>query len=253
MKTSELDLWFSRLLRPELFEGKDPSMNGIQVDNDGADIARVAFAVDACEETILRAAAQGAGMLFVHHGLFWGRPIALRGAHYRRVRALTNANMALYASHLPLDAHSEVGNNGALAALLGLENIEPFGEWRGCVIGCRGEFPRPLSIDEVLERLFPDGKKPAHVLPFGPKEIRTVAVVSGGASDEVHQAIALGMDLYITGEVEHEAYHPAMENRINVIAGGHYQTEVHGVRKVAERLALETGLDTIFIDVPTGL
>jgi len=253
MKTNELDHWFSQLLAPEAFAPNDPSMNGIQVDNDGADVSRVAFAVDACEETILRAAALGAGMLFVHHGFFWGKPLAVRGAHYRRIKALVGANMALYASHLPLDAHPEVGNNSSLASLLGLESLTPFGEWRGRVIGFSGEFSKAVTLDDVLVRLFPDGKKPAHVLPFGPKEIRSAAVVSGGASDEIHEAIALGVDLFVTGEIEHEAYHPAMENRINVIAGGHYQTEIHGVRKVAERLALDTGIDTVFIDVPTGL
>ncbi|HNY20722.1 MAG TPA: Nif3-like dinuclear metal center hexameric protein [Treponemataceae bacterium] len=253
MTTVELDRWFKDLLKPDAFLASDPSLNGIQVDNDGADVRRVAFAVDACEETILRAAELGAGMLFVHHGLFWKVPLALRGSHYRRVKSLLDANLALYASHLPLDAHPEVGNNAGIARALGIGEIEPFGEWRGSVIGCRGEFPKALGIDEAIARLFPDGRQPAHILPFGPKAIRSVGIVSGGASDEVHEAIALGLDLYITGEFEHEAYHPAMEAGINVIAGGHYQTETFGVRLVAERLARETGIDAVFVDVPTGL
>lgn len=253
MTTSELDRWFVRLLKPELYEASDPSRNGLQVDNDGSDITRVAFAVDACLETIERAALAGAGMLFVHHGLFWREPERVTGNHYRRLKTLFGANMALYASHLPLDAHPENGNNSGIAIRIGLENLKPFGEWHGCHIGFSGEFAKPMSLDGVLSLLFPDGKKPAHILPFGPSEIRTVGIVSGGASDEVHQAIAQGLDLYITGEIEHEAYHPALENRISVIAGGHYQTETIGVRLVAERLGLETGLDTVFIDVPTGL
>jgi dinuclear metal center YbgI/SA1388 family protein len=252
MTTRELDRWFSALLEPGRFPA-DPSLNGLQVDNDGADIARVAFAVDACEETILRAARSGAGLLFVHHGLFWGDSVPVTGAHYRRLRALLGANIALYASHLPLDAHPDLGNNAGLAARLGLEGLEPFGEWRGATIGFAGSFARPLSLDEVLAKLFPDGKKPAHVLPFGPAQIRTVGIVSGGASDEVHQAIARGFDLYITGEIEHEAYHAALENRISVIAGGHYQTETVGAQLVAARLGTEMGIDTVFLDVPTGL
>jgi len=253
MTTGELDRWFRDLFQPDAFQASDPALNGIQVDNDGSGISRVAFAVDACEETIHRAAEMGAGMLFVHHGLFWKVPLAIRGSHYRRVKALLNSNLSLYASHLPLDAHPEVGNNAGIARSIGLGASEPFGEWRGSVIGCRGELPESVGIDEVVARLFPDGKQPAHILPFGPKEIRTVGVVSGGASDEVHQAIALGLDLFITGEFEHEAYHPAMEAGINVIAGGHYQTETFGIRLVAERLARETGIDTVFVDVPTGL
>ncbi len=253
MKTSDLDTWFRILLGPERYEAADPSRNGLQVDNDGVDITRVAFAVDACLETIERARAAGAGMLFVHHGLFWQENECVTGIHYRRMQALFGANMALYASHLPLDAHSEVGNNSGLAARLGLVNLEPFGEWHGCDIGFRGEMAAPASLDDILGKLFPDGKKAAHVLPFGPKSITRIGIVSGGASDEVHQAIALGLDLYITGEIGHEIYHPALENGISVIAGGHYQTETVGVRLVAERLGRETGIDTVFIDVPTGL
>ena len=253
MTTTELDAWFSQLLNPGAFASHDPSQNGLQVDNDGADITRVAFAVDACAETIARAARAGAGMLFVHHGLFWGESLRLVDTHYQRIKTLLGANMALYASHLPLDANPLVGNNSGLAARIGLENLQPFGEWRGLEIGFRGTFPVPVSLDDVLSRLFPDGKKPAHVLPFGSKEIRSAGIISGGASDEVSQAIDLGLDLYITGEIEHEAYHPALEGKISVIAGGHYQTETVGVRLVAERLGRETGIDTVFIDVPTGL
>ncbi len=253
MTTVELDRWFKALLGPDAFLASDPSLNGLQVDNDGADVCRVAFAVDACEETILRAAELGAGMLFVHHGLFWKAPLALRGSHYRRIKALLDSNLSLYASHLPLDAHPEVGNNAGIARAIGLGDLKPFGEWRGAVIGFRGELSESLGIDEILSRLFPDGRQPAHILPFGPKKIRSVGIVSGGASDEVHEAIALGLDLYVTGEFEHEAYHPAMEAGINVIAGGHYQTETFGVRLVAERLARETGIDAVFVDVPTGL
>lgn len=253
MKAIELDAWFSRLLEPELYVASDPSQNGLQVDNDGADISRVAFAVDACQESIVRSAQAGAGMLFVHHGLFWGEPLCLTGTHYRRIKMLMDANIALYASHLPLDAHKDCGNNSGIASRLSLLKLERFGEWRGSSIGYRGETPVPFSLDDVIARLFPDGKKPLHVLPFGPKIIRTIGIISGGASDEVDQAIKLGLDLYITGEVGHEAYHVALENKINVIAGGHYQTETIGIRLVAEKLGRETGIDTVFIDVPTGL
>ncbi len=253
MTTNDLDRWFSGVLSPERFEGPDPSLNGIQVDNDGSDVRRVAFAVDACLETVERAIQAGAGLLFVHHGLFWGRSLALRGRHYRIVKRMLEGNLALYASHLPLDAHAECGNNAGIAERLGLEGLEPFGEWHGATIGFRGRFPEPLSLDALLGRLFPDGKKPLHVLPFGPDKIRTLAVVSGGGADETEQAIRLGLDCYVTGEIGHQQYHAALESGITVIAGGHYQTETVGPRLIAERLARETGIETLFIDVPTGL
>lgn len=253
MTTKELELWFDQLLESDRYDSADPSQNGLQVDNDGADIKRVAFAVDACLETIERAAAAGAGMLVVHHGLFWKDPERVTGPHYRRLKALLHANLALYASHLPLDAHEEVGNNAGLADRLQLEDRIPFGMWRGVVIGVRGTFSKPVSIDALVRSLFPGDEQPPCILPFGPAEIRTAAVVSGGAAQEMYQAIDAGCDCFITGEIGHEEYHHARENKITVIAGGHYRTETTGVQLLASRLGRETGLDTVFIDVPTNL
>lgn len=253
MTSNELDLWFSRLLPPDEFEGIDPSMNGLQVDNDGAPIERVAFAVDASQETINRAVSAGAGMLFVHHGLFWRFCEPVRGAHYKRLKTLMASNLALYASHLPLDIHGEVGNNAGLADKIGLEGREPFGDYKGCAVGVRGTLPSPVPLDTALTRIFGETGKPLHVLPFGKREIRTVAVVSGSGSDDVHEAISLGIDLFVTGEISHEIYHGALENGIHVVAAGHYYSETFGPRLVAARLARETGLDCVFIDVPTGL
>jgi dinuclear metal center YbgI/SA1388 family protein len=249
----ELGRWFDHLLECDRFEAGDPSKNGLQVENDGAGITRVAFAVDACLETIERAAAAGADMLVVHHGLFWKDIERVTGPHYRRLKALLDANIALYASHLPLDAHAEVGNNAGLADRIGLVDREPFGLWRGMVIGVSGRFETPVTPDTLVKRLFPEDAQPPCILAFGPRELGTAAVVSGGASYELYQAIAAGYDCFITGEIGHEEYHHARENGITVIAGGHYRTETVGVQLLAARLGRETGLDTVFIDVPTNL
>lgn len=253
MTVRDFDRWFDALLANRDYAAIDPSRNGLQVDNDGGDVSRVAFAVDASLETITRAAGAGAGLLFVHHGLFWGQGELVAGAHYRRVKALLDANVALYASHLPLDANAECGNNIGLARRLALGDLRRFGPWRNCLAGYAGSFDVPVTLDDVLARLFVSAEKPSHVLPFGPREIKTVAVVSGSGSSNIADAIAEGVDLFITGEVKHEAYHAALEAGVSVIAMGHYQSETVGVRLVAERLARETGIDTVFIDVPTGL
>lgn len=253
MTTRELDFWFKNILNVDKFSEADPSRNGIQMDNDGSEISRVAFAVDACQSSIDGAIKEGAGMLFVHHGLFWSEPLQINGILYKRIKKMATHNLALYACHLPLDAHPEIGNNAGIAHRLGLINLQPFGEWHGCTIGIKGEMPRESSLDDILERLFPDGNKPVHVLPFGIKKIRSIGIISGGASDEIQQAIDQDLDIYITGEIAHQKYHVALEHKIHVIAGGHYQTETVGVRLVAERLGRETGIDTVFIDVPTGL
>ena len=255
MTLHEIDAWFRSFLRMGDY-AQDPSQNGIQIQNaepDTKQIQKIAFAVDACEETVNRAARLNADMLFVHHGLFWSHEQVITGIHYRRIRAFIEADIALYACHLPLDANEEVGNNYGLARRLGLQKLERFGLWKGMTIGVKGEFSEAADLDEVLCRLFPHGEKPLSVLPFGKKAIKTAAVISGGAGGDVSQAIEQNIDLFITGEIGHEQYHEALENGINLIAGGHYQTETVGVTLAAEKVKRDLGIETVFIDVPTGL
>ncbi|MBQ8561646.1 MAG: Nif3-like dinuclear metal center hexameric protein [Spirochaetaceae bacterium] len=255
MTLHQLDDYFRSFLNMEHYRG-DPSLNGIQVENSqpgGKEIRKVAFAVDACQETISRAATAGADLLFVHHGFFWGQCQTITGAHYQRIRQLLEKDMALYACHIPLDANELVGNNYGLARRLELQDLRPFGDWHGMTIGVGGTFPAPATLDSLVQRLFPGGERPLHLLPFGKKEISTVAIVSGGAARELSQAIEQGYDAFVTGEIGHEQYHQAMEAGINVVAGGHYQTETVGVSLVMEKLARETGIDIVFIQVPTGL
>lgn len=230
----------------------DSSMNGLQVANERDEAGRVAFAVDAGLEAIRRAVEWKADVLFVHHGLFWGVPLAVRGGHYRRLKALLAGDCALYAVHLPLDLHPELGNNAGIARCLGLRKVEPFGEHRGVKIGCKGELPAPLSLAGV-QAILPGGNQGLGVLPFGPEVIRTVGIVAGGAAKDALQAIDQRLDLFITGEASHSVYHDCLEGRINVIFGGHYLTEVWGVKNLAARFASEPGLQTCFLDIPTGL
>jgi len=229
-----------------------PALNGVQVAHRGP-VRRIAAAVDGSLRTIEAAAAEGANLLLVHHGLFWGKPERIEGSLRARLKLLFDADLALYACHLPLDKHPEVGNNAILARLLGLQQLEPFGLYHGVKLGFRGVFPEPLRLDEALRRVLPDGSRPRTLVPSGPDLVRTAAVVSGGAPFELEALVREGVDLFVTGEPSHSIYHSALESRTSFLAAGHYATEVHGVRAVAERLALETGLETRFIDSPTGL
>jgi len=113
--------------------------------------------------------------------------------------------------------------------------------------------PQPISIDEAVKRISFMGRPPLGVYPLGKKEIRTVAIVSGGAAMEAFQAVDEQVDLYITGESSHSVYHYALEGKLNMIAGGHYSTEVWGVRRVMEKLANEFAIEVEFLDIPTGL
>ena len=253
MTAKALDEYFRKVLDIAGFSGIDPSLNGLQVDNDGADITKIVFAVDACLESFKRAAAAGAGMIFVHHGLFWGHTRHIAGAYRERLRFLLSANLALYAVHLPLDENPELGNNAELARLLGLTNLERFGLCFGRKVSFKGTLEKPLTVHEAAQRIAFSGSPPAAILPFGKEYNKTCALISGGAAHEAEQAADEGVDLYVTGETAHEVYHCALESKLNIVAGGHYATEVWGVKKLAEKCAADLHIDTEFIDVPTGL
>ncbi len=255
MTLNELDAWFNAFLKKEDF-ACDPSLNGIQIQNSAPDslpVTKVAFAVDACEATARAAVEAGAQVLVVHHGLFWGHCQTLTGNFYKRAASFIKNDLALIAYHIPLDANNPYGNNFGLAAALGLEKAGPFGYWRGMPIGAAGSLPAPLTPAELAAKLSEITKTDCRALAFGKPQISTVGIISGGASDDVDQAIEEGLDCYITGEFAHEQYHLAEECGINVISGGHYGTETMGVSLLKEKVEKELGLSTIFIDLPTNL
>ena len=253
MTSFELDKFFKNLLDIESFDKIDSSLNGLQVDNDGSDIKKIAFAVDANLETFKRASRAKANMLFVHHGLFWGQALRLVGNHRKRLDFLLKNNIALYGVHLPLDQNPKFGNNIILANLLGIIDPQPFGTYNGKKLGYKGNLAKPLTIEEATKRISFMNRDPLGVYPFGVKENQTVALISGGAAKSVLEAIAENVDLYVTGDMVHSIYNECLEAEINMIAGGHYSTEVWGVRKIMEECTNQLKIDVEFIDVPTGL
>jgi dinuclear metal center YbgI/SA1388 family protein len=253
MTTAALDTFFKSILDIEGFRSIDTSLNGLQIDNDGAEITKIVFAVDANLETFKQCAAAGGGMLFVHHGLFWGQVLSVAGVHRERLKFLLDNNIALYAAHLPLDQHPSLGNNAALAELLGIENPEPFGLYHGRKLGFKGRLKKPLTIEEAVKAISFMGRPPSGIYPFGKEKSETCAVISGGAAYEASQALEENVDLYVTGEMAHAVYSQALEGKLNMIAGGHYSTEVWGVRKIMEACASQLNLETEFVDVPSGL
>ena len=235
----------------EIAEWEEKSLNGLQVEG-ASEVTRLALATDAALATFAMAAEAGAAFLIVHHGLFWGSDQAIVGPHRARIAALLDAGISLYAAHLPLDAHSGVGNNAVLARLLKLENLTPFGRWGPRTIGWRGGLAAPVdraALAAGLEALL--GARP-DVLPFGKDEIRSVAIVSGAAADLVSEAARSGVDAFVTGETSHVAWHQARELGVNVFFAGHYATETLGVRALGDHLAGEFGVEAVFLDSPTG-
>ena len=252
MNLKELDSYFRSFLAIDDLAGTDISLNGIQVENT-ADITCIAFAVDACMEVFRRAKEAGAQMVFVHHGLFWGHEQSVTGSHYQRLKFLIENNMALYAVHLPLDIHPELGNNVSLAKASGLADLKPFGKFRGIDVGVKGTFKEPVTTEQVLSNLGYDRAEMLACMSFGKEKNMTCAVITGGGEHDVSDAIGEDVDLYITGDAAHVVYHTCLENKINMISAGHYRTEVYGVQNMAEKVSDELALKTVFIDVPTGL
>lgn len=243
------------LLDTDAYADVDGSPNGLQVGDDGADIAHAAFAVDAAQATIDEAASAGADVLVTHHGLWWEGIERLTGRTYDRVARLIEADMALYVSHLPLDGHAELGNAAGLARLLELEEVAPFAHAGDVTLGRRGRLSGPPTVaelaDELAERL-PGNVGGVDTLEFGPSEVEDVAILTGSGVDWLDEAIEREVDLLLTGEGKQSVYHEAREAEINVMLAGHYATETFGVRSLAE-LAQEWGLQTTFIEHPTGL
>jgi dinuclear metal center YbgI/SA1388 family protein len=249
----ELDRYFHSVFRIDDLAKIDSSLNGLQVGREKPEIKKIAFAVDACMDGFRLATEWDADMVFVHHGLFWGKDLRVTGAHRRRLKYLFENDIALYAMHLPLDMHPEVGNNAGIAGTLGLTDTAPFGFYKGFDIGIKGRLPVLLTIDDAAKRLFGAEHEDLSSLPFGKRLIETVGIVSGGAPHEAVQAIEQDLDLYITGDASHSLYHQCREEGMNVISGGHYRTETWGVRLTAEKVLRETGIETRFFDIPTGL
>lgn len=189
-------------------------------------------------------------MLFVHHGVFWSGLQPIRGKLYEKLFTMMQANLGLYSSHIPLDLHPVLGNNRALADLIGLKNLEPFGEYDGIKIGLKGSIPGTPAenLAEVLQQ-----KLGSQVKVIGQGEVKTVGLVTGGAADIVRQAIHEKLDCYITGEGANHHFHEAIEGNCILIFAGHYATETGGVKSVGKHLEQKFRLSTEFLHYPTGL
>ncbi len=228
----------------------DYGPNGLQVQGVQR-IERVVTGVSACVELFAKAVEWDAQAVLVHHGIFWdGMPSVLTGVQHRRVKALIDANLNLFAYHLPLDAHPEVGNNAVAAARLGLVEVQPFGEHKGQDIGFRGQFPEPISPDQLVSASAEAfGQDPLAFLE-GPESVRTLGIISGGAQNEFHQAIDAGLDAYITGEASEWVMNWARESGTHYLAAGHHATERLGVQALGEELARKLDVEVRFFDVP---
>lgn len=239
----ELVLYADKRTRRSAFKDAPGAWNGLQVSNNG-EVTKIGAAVDSGVVPFQKAVAAGVDFLIVHHGMYWDMPRPLVGPAYARVATLVRGNCALYSSHLPLDAHPELGNNALLAKQLGLRPSRPFlvrdGEPVGWIAETRVERG---TLRGKLEKLY--GRVIA--IECGLRQPRAIAFCSGSGNSAVPELRAAGVDTLVTGELREEWFNRAQEENLNLYVCGHYATEVHAVQALAEELARKFKLPWEFI------
>lgn len=248
--TAEIIAYLDHLLDPSAFSDYGP--NGLQVPGKD-EISVVATGVSAHAPLIEAAAAQGADLLLVHHGLFWSRqPMEITPVMHRRLKPLYAHEMALAAYHLPLDGHPAHGNNALLAGALRTIEPRPFGHHDGEHIGIAARFDGDgVSVQELTDRVATatGGRVPLVIAPDPDARIRSIGIVSGGGTGYLDEAIEDGLDAFLTGEPSEKAFGLAHDAGITYVAGGHHATETLGVKRLGDLLERDLGVTHIHIDI----
>lgn len=226
----------------------DGAYNGLQIENNG-EVTKVAAAVDAGTIPFEKAISEGVDFIICHHGLFWTKPIPLTGSDYRKVKLAFDNNLAVYGAHLPLDCHSEIGNNALLADALGLERIGTFLNYEGndMAVIAQGPANGRAQLSEKLRELFPTT---FGAIEYGSSQPEKIAILTGSGQSAVPHLKAHGIDTLITGELRQHHFNMAQEQGLNLYPCGHYATEVFGVKALAAEVANQFGIEWTFIEQP---
>ncbi|MEW6165297.1 MAG: Nif3-like dinuclear metal center hexameric protein [Pseudomonadota bacterium] len=244
MRRDELGAYLDGVLEPARF--RDYCPNGLQVEGRG-EVRRIVCGVTASLALIEAAVARDADALLVHHGWFWkGEDGRVTGFRKRRLQALMAGDISLFAYHLPLDAHPELGNNAQLALRLGWQATGRFAEQD---IGFLGVPPALTFADELAVQVGAALGRTPLLIGDGQRQVRRVAWCSGGAQGYFEQAILAGADLFMSGEVSEQTVHLARESGVPYLAAGHHATERYGAMALGTRLAERFGLDCEFVDI----
>ena len=244
MKREELVNYLDGLMMPGKF--RDYCPNGLQVEG-CSEVTRLVAGVTASQALLDVAVERGADAILVHHGYFWkGEDGRVTGIRRRRMATLLANDINLLAYHLPLDAHPELGNNAQLALRLGWLPDGRFGEQD---IGWLGTVAEPCALSALAERVARVLERQPLVVGDEARPIRRIAWCSGGAQGYFEQAIALGVDAYLSGEISEQTVHLARESGVAYLAAGHHATERYGVQALAENLARQFGITCDFVDI----
>jgi dinuclear metal center YbgI/SA1388 family protein len=277
---SEIVSYTDRFLRIHDVGDWDNALNGLQIENSSR-VTRLGAAVDVSTRVLTEAAKKKVNLLIVHHGLFWAGLQPVRNALRRKLELAFENDIALYSAHLPLDSHPKVGNNAQLvAALFGklrsrdggtalkgserriypaagadmsapANSVYPFLKEKGQPIGLKVRASMPRS--ELVRKLRRAVNGPVKIFEFGPEQTCTIGIVTGAAGSEIYRVAQENIDTFITGEAPHWAAVAAEELGMNLLLGGHYATEVFGVKALAAQLSKKFRIPWEFIDRPTGL
>jgi dinuclear metal center YbgI/SA1388 family protein len=245
---NKLEKYLDKLLSPSQI--KDYAPNGLQIQGKD-EITKIITGVTASQALIDKAIDEHADAILVHHGYFWkNEPYVIRGMKHKRIKALLDNDISLFAYHLPLDIHPTLGNNAQLATLLNIEVTGPLELGKELSIAIQGQLSTDCSgsifADIISEKL---NRTCLHIAPSSNKKIKTVAWCTGGGQDYIELAAEQGIDAFISGEVSEKTTHIAQEMNIHFFAAGHHATERYGVKALGEYIAKELDIDVVFVDI----
>ena len=243
MNINDLNNYLNILLQPERYSDYCP--NGLQVEGK-PEIKHIVTGVTASMALLEAALEANADAVLVHHGYFWrGEALPIVGIKKRRIQFLLQHEMSLFAYHLPLDAHAELGNNVMLAKQLGLNITGKTGEKEMLLLA---ELNLPQSLQIFANLIEAKLKRKPQVIGDLSKPVKTVALCTGAAQGYIEQAVAANVDVYISGEISEQTVHVARETGMSYISAGHHATERYGIQALGEHLAQKFGLQHMFID-----
>jgi dinuclear metal center YbgI/SA1388 family protein len=244
MKINDINNYLNSLLQPERFSDYCP--NGLQVEGK-QEINKIVTGVTASMALLEAALQANADAVLVHHGYFWrDEALPITGIKRRRIQFLLQHNINLFAYHLPLDAHAELGNNVMLAKQLGINITGKTGEKEMLLLAELNPAQSLQTFANLVEAKL--ARKP-QVIGDLAKTVKTIALCTGAAQGYIEQAVAANVDVYISGEISEQTVHVARESGMSYISAGHHATERYGIRELGEHLAQKFGLQHTFIDI----
>lgn len=248
LSNSDIIKFLNNYLNIESIE--DDSNNGVQVDSE-EEIYKIGFAVDARIDTVNEAVRKNADLLIVHHGIIWGGIDSVKGKNYEIIKKMLENDLGLYAAHLPLDLHPNIGNNAEISNIIGSHNLDTFHEYKGSEIALLSGFEEERPVIEIKSNLENEFGRNVDLVKEGPDKVKKVGILTGSGADAIYEALELEADLFITGERDYTAYNTALDENINLIFGGHYSTETLGVKNLQKIIEDKFNVETFFINRET--